>query len=53
MINILKDSDVKPICQDKFRWTAVDKERSDDGLLTDPKLVTWQTCICTLYKNLF
>jgi len=29
-----------------YHWTAVDKERSDNGLLTMPKLVTWKFYIC-------
>lgn len=31
-----------PICKDKFHRTALDKERSEDGLLTETKLVTWK-----------
>ena len=37
-----------PICKDKFHWTAVDKERPSDGLLTKAKLGTWKICVCVV-----
>jgi hypothetical protein len=33
--------------------TALDIERSDDGLLTKPKLVTWKTSICVVKECVF
>jgi len=37
-----------PHFRDKFHWTAIDKKRSDDGLLTKPKQVIWKTGICAV-----
>jgi len=33
---------------DEFHWTVIDKKRSEDGLLTKPKLVTWKTGTCVV-----
>jgi len=37
---------------DKFHWTALDKEKSDGGLLSKLKLLTWKSGICVniVYK---
>jgi hypothetical protein len=47
-MNIVKEWDLNAIHKDKFQWTAPDgggEEKFDDGLLTKPKLLTWQPCI--------
>jgi hypothetical protein len=33
MTNIVKEWYLNPMCKDKFHWTSLDKESSDDGLL--------------------
>jgi len=52
MTNIVKEWDLNAIHKEKFHWTATDggekKKKFDDGLLTKPELLIWQTCICVV-----
>jgi hypothetical protein len=54
MTNTVKEWDLSPACKDQFHWAALNfKKKSDDGLLTEPKLVTWKACICVVQDCVF
>lgn len=44
MRNIVNECDPSAIYNDKFHWTDLVGEMSDDDLLTNSKLVTWKIC---------
>jgi hypothetical protein len=54
MMNNVKKRDFNPTrSKGKIHCTALDKEGSEDGLLTKPKLVPWKTCLFVVQDCVF